>query len=135
MRSAWLASLLPMFVACGPDPGPDNNLQVYPDAVPYNCDASSFQFVAPRPELHYATDLIAITDFGSFYATYGQPGLVAVDDLGHGYEPIGTPTSAPLGNGEVEMRWSFQLAPSHRYTLYFSATECDQTVEFFTSAP
>ncbi len=103
-----------------------------PDAyVSTNCLAD-FSVLAPQPDLHYAPDLIAIADVAPFYAD-GYLNAVADDDLGGFATPIGPPTRRDLVNGDVELTWSFTLLAGRRYVLYLSATECEQSVEFFTS--
>jgi hypothetical protein len=69
----------------------------------------------------------------AFYAN-GLPGVTCTDDVGTVFLPTAAPTTSDLPTGQVEMRWQMQLEPSHRYEARFQATECDQTVLFFTSA-
>ena len=133
MRVTWILALIVSLAACDRSIA-DDTVGVPDAALSTNCDGSAFTFVAPRPELHYDPNLIVVADMFSFYAE-NVPGVEAIDDLDRGYEPTGAPTSRPLDNGLVEMRWPLTLAPGRRYTLYFWATECDQKVEFFTSSP
>ena len=123
--------LLLMVAACsGPMHADDTAMS--PDTM-LNCSAPDFVLQVPIAGQHYDPNFVAVADMIPFYAN-GLPGVVCIDEVPGGAVQPSTTTSSDLDNGLVEMRWTLALQPSTRYTLRFSATECEQQVVFFTSA-
>ncbi len=123
MRSAIVIVL--GLVACGPVPEDD----VYqPDLDASVTCSTPITILAPRPELHYATDLAVIAQM-----PWDNVTIFALDDTDAVANPLGAPTEQ-TGSDQLTLTWQFSLQPSHRYTVVIGGPEdCTASVEFFTS--
>jgi len=128
MRS--LSLLFVLVAACEPIVEDDIYLPV-PDAQ-LVCD-TPITILAPRPDLHYATDLAVIATM-----PWENVAIFALDDIGGGANPLDVPTAqTDPDSQELTLTWQFTLQPSRRYTLTINGPEdtgCTASVEFFTSA-
>ena len=130
-RMRFLIACLGLLAACTPIEKDRTHPIDDPDANWTDC-AAGFAWLAPKSGLTYSPDVTVTIQLGEWYADR-YPGVVAIDEANKGFEPTAPPTRTPAGNSSVEMRWPFSLEHGHRYTLYFSATECDNTLDFFTN--
>jgi hypothetical protein len=113
--------------ACGPPIVEEDDDYPAPDAQ-LAC-TTPITILAPRPELHYATDLAVIAQLPWENVT-----IFAIDDTGASVDPLGVP-DAQRGD-PLTLTWQFALQPSHRYTVTINGPEetgCSAAVEFFTS--
>jgi len=131
-RMRTVLACLVLLAACSAS----ENLPIHsdPDAAyeTINCDEQNFFFVAPKAGLTYSPNMIVIANMTPFYADH-LPGIVAVAENDSWAEPIAAPARTTTDSFLVELSWSLSLEAGHRYTLYFSATECERKLDFFTA--
>jgi hypothetical protein len=105
-----------------------------PDPDASTCGIGAFQIAAPKPDLHYAPNVVVYVDETELWA---ELTLDMTDDLGTTYAWNSDGTEPYPGDAAIWWNrdsFSYQLPPSRRMTLTVSHCQDAQSVTFFTSA-